>query len=158
MKLRADKLKKLFEAKGITTKTHLLAIKNIKSNTLSEWIFKCITKGDSDELDFDRLFGFVSAFMQSNNDLEKKLKVLFMIYGSGKCQDGSITNRELFEILRLVANKQFRDNEIQNITDKTFARLGEYKNAMTYDDFKRLITESENTMKEISVLVSDAKL
>lgn len=111
---------------------------NIKDNPVSMSILSHYTvenRVDTDKLMTD-LLGFLNA-----SSLDKRLEFLFKCYDVDG--DGRISNKELHMVLKQLNRSVLDDRKIQNIVDRTFADVGEYKEFLTLDDFKRLIIASD---------------
>lgn len=131
----SDDIKKLERMKKAAkfTKRDLFSNANIKDNPLSVILLKKFTANE--KIQTESLVEMLYEFVNGNNRLE----ILFKIYDTDG--DGFISNSELFEILKILNRGILDDWKIQNIVDKTFNEIGEYKLKMNLKEFEELITK-----------------
>lgn len=122
----------------------LLAIPSIKLNPLSVLLLNKYTKNN--RIDVEKLISALLFFLKSVR-LEDKLAFLFECYDADS--DGYISSTELFDLLKLLNRGILSNSKIQNIVDKTFAEVGEYKMKMDYADFKMLLMSANTNLVEL---------
>lgn len=134
-------LKKREEKLG---KRDVFEIPGIKQNPLSVVLIKKFTKDE--RLNIQEMLKSLHKFVNSER-IDEKLGFVFEIYDLDN--DGIISTRDLFEIIKLLNKGLLDDWKIQNIVDKTFANLGEYKSGMNYEEFKDLIFKRSKNLGEL---------
>ncbi|KAM0681207.1 Calcineurin subunit B type 2 [Glugoides intestinalis] len=115
------------------SKKDFFAIPEIKENPISVLLIKRFTVNEKIEMELlvDTLYQFTNG--------QNRLEILFKIYDSDG--DEMLSSIELFEMLKSLNRGMLDDWKIQNIVDKTFAQVGEYKHMMNFEEFKILVLE-----------------
>lgn len=136
-------IRKAKKIETISTKK-LLANMDIQSNPLAVIFVNKYSRNNRVELKplVKKIYNFLE-----NNSLDAKLKFLFDLYDSNG--DNKISNKELFDFLKIANKFILSDKQIQDIVDRTFANLGEYKSYIDYTDFKNLILQKNKNFKTL---------
>lgn len=125
-------------------KKDLFSIENIKDNPISIILIKKHTV--KDHLNSEEMLESLHSFVNTK-DFNQKLKYIFDFYDTNG--DGEISSIELFEILKVLNKGILEDWKIQNIVDKTFAEVGEYRLSMNFEEFKAMILKRNKKLLEI---------
>lgn len=139
-------LRGLAKNKKSLRKGALLASQAIKANPIAVALIEKFSEGDL--VDMEELTKSLVHFITSVR-LEDKLRFLFGCFDADS--DGCVTNTELFELLKLLNRGVLEDWKLQNIVDRTFAEIGDYRTKMGYEEFCALI-QSNN--KNLMLLLS----
>ena len=126
------------------SKRDILSIQGIKNNPLSVILIKKFTINE--KLDTKALIISLNQFARTNS-LEDKLYFLFEIYDADG--DGVISSNELFSLLKLLNKGILEDSKLHNIVDRTFAEVGEYIDAISFEDFKKLVLSRSMNLKNM---------
>lgn len=125
-------------------KRDVFGIPEVKNNPLSVIIIKKFTKDE--KLDTREMVRSLHRFVNSKS-IDEKLEFIFGIYDLDN--DGVVSNKDLFEIIKMLNKGILDDWKIQNIIDKTFAETGEYKLVMDYEEFRKLVLKTTTNLKEM---------
>lgn len=139
-----SEIREHLKAKRSWRRSRLLAVPSIKTNPLSVLLLNKYTVDG--RVDVERLTSELLFFLKSAR-LEDKLSFLFECYDSDS--DGYISSTELFDLLKLLNRGILSNSRIQNVVDKTFAEIGEYRVRMDYDDFKTLLLSANTNLTEL---------
>lgn len=124
-------LKKRIESIG---KRDIFSIPEIKNNPISVILIKRFTFDE--KLDGRAMIEELCKFVKCKS-IGDKLDFIFTIYDLDN--DGLVSSKDLFEIIKMLNRGILDDRKIQNIVDRTMAMTGEYKLGITPNEFKRLV-------------------
>lgn len=125
-------------------KRKVLEIQEIKNNPISVFLIKKYTKDE--KLDTKELLRSLYRFVNTKN-VTDKLRFIFELYDLDN--DGLISSKDLFEILKILNKGILEDWKLQNIVDKTFAKGGEYRIVMNQDEFIKLVSSNTKSLEEM---------
>ncbi|KAJ3332081.1 hypothetical protein HDU76_001344 [Blyttiomyces sp. JEL0837] len=92
------------------------------------------------DVDFKEFISGLSAFSSKGNK-EEKLRFAFKVYDMDR--DGFISNGELFLVLKMMVGNNLRDNQLQQIVDKTIMEADlDMDGKISFDEFSKVV---ENT-------------
>ncbi|KAF2672602.1 putative CNB1-calcineurin B, regulatory subunit [Microthyrium microscopicum] len=122
-----ERLRKRFmkldkDGSGTIDRAEFLAIPQISSNPLATRLIiltneTAILDNDGNgDVDFEEFVKGLSAFSSKGNK-EEKLKFAFKVYDIDR--DGYISNGELFVVLKMMVGSNLKDQQLQQIVDKT---------------------------------------
>lgn len=131
--LLADELESLVKKGKRLKPKDLYVIESIKDNPISPFLLNKYT--ENDKLFLKDLLTDLQNFVRGKN-LEHKLKFLFKIYDFNK--NGEVTNAELFKLLEAITDGK-DVKSLQNLVDKVFLQLKEFKNTMTEEEFLKIV-------------------
>lgn len=94
----------------------LYNINYIARNCIRRVRFAFFLQDNNGEVDFKEFINGVSQF-SVRGDKEQKLRFAFCIYDMDR--DGYISNGELFQVLKMMVGNNLKDNQLQQIVDKT---------------------------------------
>ncbi|KAI8459837.1 hypothetical protein BY996DRAFT_6766340, partial [Phakopsora pachyrhizi] len=116
-----QRLKKRFmkldrDQSGSIDKDEFLQIPAIANNPLASRMIAIFDEDGGGTVDFQEFVDGLSAF-SSRGDREQKLKFAFKVYDMDR--DGFISNGELFLVLKMMVGNNLKDQQLQQIVDKT---------------------------------------
>ena len=147
-----DRLRKRFmkldkDGSGQIDKQEFLSIPGISSNPLATRLMDVFDKDGDGSIDFEEFITGLSAFSGKSDNLNK-LRFAFNIYDIDR--DGYIGNGELFIVMKMMVGKNLKDEELQQIVDKTLMEADldgdgklnfeEFKNAVNTDTIANTLT------------------
>ena len=147
-----DRLRKRFmkldkDESGQIDKQEFLSIPGISSNPLATRLMDVFDKDGDGSIDFEEFITGLSAFSGKSDNLNK-LRFAFNIYDIDR--DGYIGNGELFIVMKMMVGKNLKDEELQQIVDKTLMEADldgdgklnfeEFKNAVNTDTIANTLT------------------
>lgn len=147
-----DRLRKRFmkldkDGSGQIDKQEFLSIPGISSNPLATRLMDVFDKDGNGSIDFEEFITGLSAFSGKSDNLNK-LRFAFNIYDIDR--DGYIGNGELFIVMKMMVGKNLKDEELQQIVDKTLMEADldgdgklnfeEFKNAVNTDTIANTLT------------------
>lgn len=95
-------------------------------------------------VDFQEFVSGLSAFSSKGNK-EQKLEFAFKVYDIDR--DGYISNGELFIVLKMMVGSNLKDQQLQQIVDKTIMEAdldGDGK--ISFDEFKKMVENTDVSM------------
>lgn len=103
------------------------------------------------DVDFQEFVSGLSAFSSKGNK-EQKLQFAFKVYDIDR--DGYISNGELFIVLKMMVGNNLKDQQLQQIVDKTIMEADLDKDGkISFDEFKKMV---ENTDVSISMTLGES--
>ncbi|KAI5175952.1 serine/threonine-protein phosphatase 2B regulatory subunit, partial [Pancytospora epiphaga] len=139
-----NEVSRQFSKKNTWKKSRLLAVASIKANPIASILIDKYT--ENNRVNVERLTIALLRFIKTS-DLEEKLRFVFDCYDINS--NGRISFVELFGLLKLLNRGILPDQKIQNIVNRTFAEVGEYKREIEYEDFKKLLLSTSNNLVEL---------
>jgi serine/threonine-protein phosphatase 2B regulatory subunit len=98
------------------------------------------------DVDFQEFVSGLSAFSSKGNK-EQKLQFAFKVYDIDR--DGYISNGELFIVLKMMVGNNLKDQQLQQIVDKTIMEADQDKDGkISFEEFKKMVenTDVSNSM------------
>ncbi|KAK9462198.1 uncharacterized protein V1516DRAFT_299644 [Lipomyces oligophaga] len=116
-----DRLRKRFmkldrDNSGTIDKAEFLAIPSISTNPLASRLIAIFDEDGGGDVDFKEFLSGLSAF-SSRGGRDEKLRFAFNVYDIDR--DGYISNGELFIVMKMMVGANLKDNQLQQIVDKT---------------------------------------
>jgi serine/threonine-protein phosphatase 2B regulatory subunit len=109
--------------------------------------FRMIAIFDEDgggNVDFQEFVQGLSAF-SSKGDKEQKLKFAFKVYDIDR--DGYISNGELFIVLKMMVGSNLKDQQLQQIVDKTIMEADHDKDGkISFEEFAKMVGNTDVSM------------
>lgn len=97
----------------------------------------------SGDVDFQEFVSGLSAFSSKGNK-EQKLRFAFKVYDIDR--DGYISNGELFIVLKMMVGNNLKDQQLQQIVDKTIMEADEDKDGkISFEEFARMVEVCRGT-------------
>ncbi|KAH8842184.1 Calcineurin subunit B [Pyricularia oryzae] len=146
-----DRLRKRFmkldkDNSGTIERDEFLSLPQISSNPLATRMIAIFDEDGGGDVDFQEFVSGLSAFSSKGNK-EQKLRFAFKVYDIDR--DGYISNGELFIVLKMMVGSNLKDQQLQQIVDKTIMEAdldGDGK--ISFEEFTKMV---ENTDVSISM-------
>ncbi|KAK3808399.1 MAG: calcineurin subunit B [Benniella sp.] len=128
------------DGSGSIDKEEFLAIPQIATNPLASRLIAIMDEDGGGDVDFKEFIAGLSAFSNKGKKVEK-LRFAFKVYDMDR--DGFISNGELFLVLKMMVGTNLKDNQLQQIVDKTIMEADkDMDGKISFDEFCRAV---ENT-------------
>ena len=96
------------------------------------------------DVDFQEFVSGLSAFSSKGNK-EQKLQFAFKVYDIDR--DGYISNGELFIVLKMMVGSNLKDQQLQQIVDKTIMEADLDKDGkISFEEFTRMVENTDVSM------------
>ncbi|KAI9360803.1 hypothetical protein DFJ73DRAFT_815021 [Zopfochytrium polystomum] len=144
----ADEIQRLYkrfvkldkDGSGTIDKDEFLALPQIASNPLAVRLVSVLDGDGTGDVDFKEFIMGLSAFSSKGNK-EDKLRFAFKVYDMDR--DGYISNGELFLVLKMMVGNNLRDQQLQQIVDKTIMEADlDMDGKISFEEFTKMV---ENT-------------
>uniref|UniRef100_A0A1I8EHY5 EF-hand domain-containing protein n=1 Tax=Wuchereria bancrofti TaxID=6293 RepID=A0A1I8EHY5_WUCBA len=113
----ARRFKKLdLDGSGSLSVDEFMSLPELQQNPLVQRVIDIFDEDGDGEVDFREFIQGISQF-SVKGDKTVKLKFAFRIYDMDR--DGYISNGELFQVLKMMVGNNLKDNQLQQIVDKT---------------------------------------
>ncbi|KAF4120210.1 hypothetical protein GMORB2_3337 [Geosmithia morbida] len=122
---------------GTIERDEFLSLPQISNNPLATRMIAIFDADGGGDVDFEEFVGGLSAFSAKGNK-EQKLQFAFKVYDIDR--DGYISNGELFIVLKMMVGSNLKDQQLQQIVDKTIMEAdlnGDGK--IDFDEFTKMI-------------------
>ncbi|OAA64610.1 calcineurin b subunit [Niveomyces insectorum RCEF 264] len=146
-----ERLKKRFmkldkDNSGTIERDEFLSLPQIASNPLATRMIAIFDEDGGGTVDFQEFVTGLSAFSSKGNK-EQKLRFAFKVYDIDR--DGYISNGELFIVLKMMVGNNLKDQQLQQIVDKTIMEADlDQDGKISFEEFTRMV---ENTDVSISM-------
>lgn len=104
------------DGSGSIDKDEFLQIPQVANNPLAHRMIAIFDEDGGGTVDFQEFVGGLSAF-SNRGGRDEKLKFAFKVYDMDR--DGYISNGELYIVLKMMVGNNLRDQQLQQIVDKT---------------------------------------
>ncbi|KAJ3140793.1 Calcineurin subunit B type 2 [Physocladia obscura] len=144
----ADEIQRLYkrfvkldkDGSGTIDKDEFLALPQIASNPLAARLLSVLDGDGTGDVDFKEFISGLSAF-SAKGKKEDKLKFAFKVYDMDR--DGYISNGELFLVLKMMVGNNLKDQQLQQIVDKTIMEADkDMDGKISFEEFSKVV---ENT-------------
>ena len=96
------------------------------------------------DVDFQEFVSGLSAFSSKGNK-EQKLQFAFKVYDIDR--DGYISNGELFIVLKMMVGNNLKDQQLQQIVDKTIMEADlDQDGRISFEEFKKMVEGTDVSM------------
>jgi serine/threonine-protein phosphatase 2B regulatory subunit len=134
MKLDQDK-------SGTIDKEEFLQIPAIATNPLACRMIAIFDEDGGGTVDFQEFVDGLSAFSR-RGDREQKLRFAFKVYDMDR--DGYISNGELFLVLKMMVGNNLKEQQLQQIVDKTIMEADQDGDGkLSFDEFKHVVANTD---------------
>ncbi|KAM6522583.1 Calcineurin subunit B [Fusarium falciforme] len=150
-----DRLRKRFmkldkDNSGTIERDEFLSLPQISSNPLATRMIAIFDEDGGGDVDFQEFVTGLSAFSSKGNK-EQKLQFAFKVYDIDR--DGYISNGELFIVLKMMVGSNLKDQQLQQIVDKTIMEADLDKDGkISFEEFTKMV---ENTDVSMSMTVGE---
>ncbi|KAH8888763.1 calcineurin, beta subunit [Thozetella sp. PMI_491] len=144
-----DRLRKRFmkldkDNSGTIERDEFLSLPQISSNPLATRMIAIFDEDGGGDVDFQEFVGGLSAFSSKGNK-EQKLRFAFQVYDIDR--DGYISNGELFIVLKMMVGSNLKDQQLQQIVDKTIMEADLDKDGkISFEEFTKMVENTDVSM------------
>merc|ERR1712000_231603 len=144
-----DRLRKRFEKldrdnSGTIERDEFLSLPQISSNPLATRMIAIFDEDGGGDVDFEEFVKGLSAFSNKGNK-EQKLRFAFKVYDIDR--DGYISNGELFIVLKMMVGSNLKDQQLQQIVDKTIMEADTDKDGkIGFEEFTKMVENTDVSM------------
>ncbi|KAF7725061.1 Calcineurin subunit B [Apophysomyces ossiformis] len=133
---------------GSIDKDEFLSIPQIANNPLASRMIAIFDEDGGGDVDFHEFIKGLSAFSARGNQREK-LEFAFKVYDMDR--DGFISNGELFLVLKMMVGNNLKDNQLQQIVDKTIMEADkDMDGKISFDEFL-IMVENTDVAKQMTL-------
>ncbi|KAM0343292.1 hypothetical protein ACHAPU_008742 [Fusarium lateritium] len=144
-----DRLRKRFmkldkDNSGTIERDEFLSLPQISSNPLATRMIAIFDEDGGGDVDFQEFVTGLSAFSSKGNK-EQKLQFAFKVYDIDR--DGYISNGELFIVLKMMVGSNLKDQQLQQIVDKTIMEADLDKDGkISFEEFTKMVEGTDVSM------------
>ncbi|KAK0626488.1 hypothetical protein QBC34DRAFT_218089 [Podospora aff. communis PSN243] len=144
-----DRLRKRFmkldkDNSGTIEREEFLSLPQISSNPLATRMIAIFDEDGGGDVDFQEFVSGLSAFSSKGNK-EQKLQFAFKVYDIDR--DGYISNGELFIVLKMMVGNNLKDQQLQQIVDKTIMEADLDKDGkISFEEFSKMVQNTDVSM------------
>ncbi|WZH44933.1 CNB1-calcineurin B regulatory subunit [Fusarium acuminatum] len=144
-----DRLRKRFmkldkDNSGTIERDEFLSLPQISSNPLATRMIAIFDEDGGGDVDFQEFVTGLSAFSSKGNK-EQKLRFAFKVYDIDR--DGYISNGELFIVLKMMVGSNLKDQQLQQIVDKTIMEADLDKDGkISFEEFTKMVEGTDISM------------
>jgi len=141
-----ERLKKRFmkldsDGSGSIDREEFLQIPQIATNPLASRMIAIFDEDGGGTVDFQEFVGGLSAF-SSRGGRDEKLQFAFKVYDVDR--DGFISNGELFLVLKMMVGNNLKDQQLQQIVDKTILEADQDGDGkLNFEEFSRMVSNTD---------------
>ncbi|KAG2176307.1 hypothetical protein INT43_005541 [Umbelopsis isabellina] len=133
---------------GSIDREEFLSIPQIANNPLASRMIAIFDEDGGGDVDFKEFIKGLSAFSAKGNQREK-LEFAFKVYDMDR--DGFISNGELFLVLKMMVGNNLKDNQLQQIVDKTIMEADKDQDGkISFDEFLVMV-ENTDVAKQMTL-------
>ncbi|KAI9003372.1 putative calcineurin protein [Hyaloraphidium curvatum] len=128
------------DGSGAIDKEEFLSLPQIANNPLAHRMIAIFDEDGGGDVDFQEFITALSTFTANGNRTEK-LRFAFKVYDMDR--DGFISNGELFLVLKMMVGNNLRDQQLQQIVDKTIMEADQDEDGkISFEEFMRVVEDS----------------
>jgi serine/threonine-protein phosphatase 2B regulatory subunit len=141
-----DRLRKRFmkldkDNSGTIERDEFLSLPQISSNPLATRMIAIFDEDGGGDVDFQEFVSGLSAFSSKGNK-EQKLQFAFKVYDIDR--DGYISNGELFIVLKMMVGSNLKDQQLQQIVDKTIMEADlDGDGRISFEEFAKMVESTD---------------
>ncbi|KAN0060954.1 Calcineurin subunit B [Thecaphora frezii] len=141
-----QRLKKRFmkldrDGSGSIDKDEFLQIPAIANNPLALRMIAIFDEDGGGTVDFQEFVAGLSAF-SNQGSREEKLRFAFKVYDMDR--DGLISNGELFLVLKMMVGNNLKDQQLQQIVDKTIMEADKNGDGkLDFEEFQAMVANTD---------------
>ncbi|KAK4104836.1 calcineurin regulatory subunit B [Parathielavia hyrcaniae] len=142
-----DRLRKRFmkldkDNSGTIEREEFLSLPQISSNPLATRMIAIFDEDGGGDVDFQEFVSGLSAFSSKGNK-EQKLRFAFKVYDIDR--DGYISNGELFIVLKMMVGNNLKDQQLQQIVDKTIMEADlDNDGKISFEEFQKMVENTDS--------------
>ena len=129
---------------GTIERDEFLSLPQVSSNPLATRMIAIFDEDGGGDVDFQEFVSGLSAFSSKGNK-EEKLRFAFKVYDIDR--DNYISNGELFIVLKMMVGSNLKDQQLQQIVDKTIMEAdldGDGK--ISFEEFTKMVENTDVSM------------
>ncbi|KAL6713073.1 Calcineurin subunit B [Lecanora helva] len=144
-----DRLQKRFmkldkDNSGTIEREEFLSLPQVASNPLATRMIAIFDEDGGGNVDFPEFVSGLSAFSSKGNK-EEKLRFAFKVYDIDR--DGFISNGELFIVLKMMVGSNLKDQQLQQIVDKTIMEADTDRDGkISFEEFTKMVENTDVSM------------
>ncbi|KAI9818522.1 MAG: Calcineurin subunit B [Pycnora praestabilis] len=144
-----DRLRKRFmkldkDNSGTIERDEFLSLPQVSSNPLATRMIAIFDEDGGGDVDFQEFVSGLSAFSSKGNK-EEKLRFAFKVYDIDR--DGYISNGELFIVLKMMVGSNLKDQQLQQIVDKTIMEADlDRDGKISFEEFTKMVENTDVSM------------
>lgn len=136
---------------GTIERDEFLSLPQVSSNPLATRMIAIFDEDGGGDVDFQEFVSGLSAFSSKGNK-EEKLRFAFKVYDIDR--DGYISNGELFIVLKMMVGSNLKDQQLQQIVDKTIMEADlDRDGKISFEEFTKMV---ENTDVSMSMTLGES--
>jgi len=141
-----ERLRKRFmkldkDGSGTIDREEFLSLPQISSNPLATRMIAIFDEAGGGDVDFQEFVSGLSAFSSKGNK-EEKLRFAFKVYDIDR--DGYISNGELFIVLKMMVGSNLKDQQLQQIVDKTIMEADlDRDGKISFEEFTKMVESTD---------------
>lgn len=148
---RPDTKPPVADPKLVHQRDEFLSLPQVSSNPLATRMIAIFDEDGGGDVDFQEFVSGLSAFSSKGNK-EEKLRFAFKVYDIDR--DGYISNGELFIVLKMMVGSNLKDQQLQQIVDKTIMEADlDRDGKISFEEFTRMV---ENTDVSMSMTLGES--
>ncbi|KAL8838064.1 MAG: hypothetical protein Q9176_005269 [Flavoplaca citrina] len=129
---------------GTIERDEFLSLPQVSSNPLATRMIAIFDEDGGGDVDFQEFVSGLSAFSSKGNK-EEKLHFAFKVYDIDR--DGYISNGELFIVLKMMVGSNLKDQQLQQIVDKTIMEADKDRDGkISFDEFTKMVENTDVSM------------
>jgi len=129
---------------GTIEREEFLSLPQISSNPLATRMIAILDEDGGGDVDFQEFVSGLSAFSSKGNK-EQKLRFAFKVYDIDR--DGYISNGELFIVLKMMVGSNLKDQQLQQIVDKTIMEADlDRDGKISFEEFTKMVENTDVSM------------
>ncbi|RMY93874.1 hypothetical protein D0862_09092 [Hortaea werneckii] len=156
-----DRLRKRFmkldkDNSGTIERDEFLSLPQVSSNPLATRMIAIFDEDGGGDVDFQEFVSGLSAFSSKGNK-EEKLRFAFKVYDIDR--DGYISNGELFIVLKMMVGSNLKDQQLQQIVDKTIMEADQdHDGKISFEEFTKMVENTDVSMSMTLGTLDETKL
>lgn len=120
------------------------SLPQVSSNPLATRMIAIFDEDGGGDVDFQEFVSGLSAFSSKGNK-EEKLRFAFKVYDIDR--DGYISNGELFIVLKMMVGSNLKDQQLQQIVDKTIMEADlDRDGKISFEEFTKMVENTDVSM------------
>lgn len=129
---------------GTIERDEFLSLPQVSSNPLATRMIAIFDEDGGGDVDFQEFVSGLSAFSSKGNK-EEKLRFAFKVYDIDR--DGFISNGELFIVLKMMVGSNLKDQQLQQIVDKTIMEADlDHDGKISFEEFTKMVENTDVSM------------
>ncbi|MCJ1361517.1 Calcineurin subunit B [Acarospora aff. strigata] len=129
---------------GTIERDEFLSLPQVSSNPLATRMIAIFDEDGGGDVDFQEFVSGLSAFSSKGNK-EEKLRFAFKVYDIDR--DGYISNGELFIVLKMMVGSNLKDQQLQQIVDKTIMEADlDRDGKISFEEFTKMVENTDVSM------------